>query len=524
MHARERPDRPEDVADRPRAAAAHERPALGPELLGALQRSAGNTAVTRLVEAQRCADHGSPDAHPVQRATVHQVLRESGRPLATPVRSEMEARLGADFADVRVHDSATAQRSAAELGARAYTSGSHIVVGSGGGDRHTLAHELTHVIQQRQGPVAGTDNGGGVSVSDPSDRFERAAEANAVRVMRAPVSTDHSGRAESGIERGAEEISGTPLQSNGVQRNANVQRDTFLSKQQGPSCWLYVLEAIGTSYGLNLSSLSIAMRAYPSTADRAARYENLRAAGRAEGVDQRHLAVVMTAERLAAMVQELVDWDRSPARADRIHQDELRLMARRAIGSEASVDRLAFTAGWAGFASVLEAYREAAHRADMLANIIKDANDEEVSQLLNSAPGMVTAGQHLRDVCSALTNQTMPSYVGIRKRYKPVLRSLPDEVDLRSRPVRELQPTAHAILLDHFEHHGGPAPAIPGNKSTEHNRHMSDFVIYKDPNYGNVRFKVTLSQFRAMAGTGNMPLRPFILTSTTRSKLTELQG
>ncbi|MFJ2783815.1 MULTISPECIES: DUF4157 domain-containing protein [unclassified Streptomyces] len=25
----------------------------------------------------------------------------------------------------------------------------------GGGDRHTLAHELTHVSQQRQGPVAG---------------------------------------------------------------------------------------------------------------------------------------------------------------------------------------------------------------------------------------------------------------------------------------------------------------------------------------------------------------------------------
>jgi len=36
---------------------------------------------------------------------------------------------------------------------------------------------------QRQGPVAGTDNGSGLSISDPSDRFERAAEANASRVM-----------------------------------------------------------------------------------------------------------------------------------------------------------------------------------------------------------------------------------------------------------------------------------------------------------------------------------------------------
>ncbi|NEE20089.1 DUF4157 domain-containing protein, partial [Streptomyces sp. SID7499] len=71
--------------------------------------------------------------------------------------------------------------SATEIGARAYTSGNHVVIGTGGTDKHTLAHELTHVIQQRQGPVAGTDNGTGLKVSEPSDRFEREAEANATR-------------------------------------------------------------------------------------------------------------------------------------------------------------------------------------------------------------------------------------------------------------------------------------------------------------------------------------------------------
>ena len=49
-----------------------------------------------------------------------------------------------------------------------------------------LAHELTHVVQQRSGPVDGTDAGGGVRVSDPSDRFERAAVANAERAMALP--------------------------------------------------------------------------------------------------------------------------------------------------------------------------------------------------------------------------------------------------------------------------------------------------------------------------------------------------
>src|SRR4029453_17950445 len=40
-----------------------------------------------------------------------------------------------------------------------------------------------HVVQQRSGPVDGTPAAGGIRVSDPSDRFEREAEANASRVV-----------------------------------------------------------------------------------------------------------------------------------------------------------------------------------------------------------------------------------------------------------------------------------------------------------------------------------------------------
>jgi len=50
-----------------------------------------------------------------------------------------------------------------------------------------LAHELTHVIQQRSGPVDGSPTGGGIQVSDPGDRFEREASANADRVMSGPA-------------------------------------------------------------------------------------------------------------------------------------------------------------------------------------------------------------------------------------------------------------------------------------------------------------------------------------------------
>jgi hypothetical protein len=101
----------------------------------------------------------------------------------------MEARLGADFSDVRLHTDAAGHTAAESVQAEAFTSGSHIAFRRGGfnpataAGKHTLAHELTHVVQQRSGPVAGTDVGGGLRVSDPSDAFERQAEANATRAM-----------------------------------------------------------------------------------------------------------------------------------------------------------------------------------------------------------------------------------------------------------------------------------------------------------------------------------------------------
>ncbi|MFH8342501.1 DUF4157 domain-containing protein [Streptomyces sp. AM6-12] len=196
MHARDTAEAAERTGTR--KASAPSAPARqAPGALAPLQRSVGNAAVVRMLRRdQEAAGHGAEE-ETVQRSAVHGVLRAPGRPLAEPVRQEMEARFGADFSDVRVHDDAAAQSSAAGLGARAYTSGSHVVLGPGGADRHTLAHELTHVLQQRQGPVAGTPTGDGLRVSDPADRFERAAEANAHRVLAGPVPSARQGREES---------------------------------------------------------------------------------------------------------------------------------------------------------------------------------------------------------------------------------------------------------------------------------------------------------------------------------------
>ncbi|MEU6252474.1 DUF4157 domain-containing protein [Streptomyces sp. NPDC047043] len=215
------------AADRPDATKARRsgaRAVAPPEALLALQRAVGNAAVVQMVRqggpagAQDRHRHGPGCGHaeeqpPVQRSAVHDVLRSSGQPLDAQSRTDMETRFGADFSDVRIHTDAAAKASAAEVGARAYTSGSHIVAGAAAIDRHTLAHELTHVLQQRKGPVAGTDRGDGLRVSDPSDRFEREAEATARRVLSGTPAS--AGPAAAGSH--AAEAAG-PGQSSHIQR------------------------------------------------------------------------------------------------------------------------------------------------------------------------------------------------------------------------------------------------------------------------------------------------------------------
>ncbi|TRV77834.1 DUF4157 domain-containing protein [Streptomyces sp. 130] len=194
----------------------------------------------------RAAGHahcGHEDAErPVQRSTVNDVLRAAGRPLDGAVRSEMESRLGADFSDVRIHTDAAAKASAAEVGARAYTSGHHVVIGDGGADKHTLAHELTHVIQQRRGPVAGTDNGAGLRVSDPSDRFEREAEANATRVMRGPApargeGTEHRADTQTAARTGETVQRYTDVEVDGQKLRVS-ENGLFLTYPETPYVWV----------------------------------------------------------------------------------------------------------------------------------------------------------------------------------------------------------------------------------------------------------------------------------------------
>jgi hypothetical protein len=192
---------------------------LSPRSVLALQRAAGNATVSRLLEDE--------PASPVRDV----IGKGGGRPLEPEVRGLMESRLAADFGDVRVHTDHAASESARAISAQAYTVGSDVVFQSGryepaspSGQR-MLAHELTHVVQQRSGPVDGTPAAGGISISDPSDRFEQAAERNADLVMAGHTVAPAPGSAPVSAQREEETVQEMPVQAMAVQRQEGEEEE-----------------------------------------------------------------------------------------------------------------------------------------------------------------------------------------------------------------------------------------------------------------------------------------------------------
>lgn len=82
-------------------------------------------------------------------------LRGRGKPLPRASQGEFERGFGTEFSDVRVHADASAAELADSLGAQAFTHGTDIAFARGQYEpdsetgRELLAHELTHVVQQR---------------------------------------------------------------------------------------------------------------------------------------------------------------------------------------------------------------------------------------------------------------------------------------------------------------------------------------------------------------------------------------
>jgi hypothetical protein len=103
--------------------------------------------------------------------------RGSGRRLENEARHALERTFDADFSNVRVHTDSEAGRLSRALGANAFTAGRDIFFDLGAYRPDSslglklLAHELTHIVQQR-----GTASSRLV-LGEPGDQYERQADA-----------------------------------------------------------------------------------------------------------------------------------------------------------------------------------------------------------------------------------------------------------------------------------------------------------------------------------------------------------
>ncbi|MGW6129721.1 eCIS core domain-containing protein [Cellulomonas sp. NPDC055163] len=123
--------------------------------------------------------HSVPSAAPTGPA--EQARPAAGTPLSAPQRASFEHWFGTDLSAVRIDTGSGSRQAAARMSARAFAIGSHIsFAGSPPGSSRKadggglLAHELAHVIQNRNGPPTS-----GRPISNPADAAEREAEAAA---------------------------------------------------------------------------------------------------------------------------------------------------------------------------------------------------------------------------------------------------------------------------------------------------------------------------------------------------------
>ena len=178
---------------------------------GILQRCTGGVECAECREKregregtmQRAAVNAAP-ANSVP-SIVHEVLSSSGQPLDAGTRAFMEPRFGHDFSQVRVHTDVKAAESARAVNALAYTVGNDMVFGSSSynprtvAGRFLLAHELTHVAQQKDanGTVPET-----LIVNDPGNIAEQEANTVAQSIVRGTAASSISRNIDpSGLHR-----------------------------------------------------------------------------------------------------------------------------------------------------------------------------------------------------------------------------------------------------------------------------------------------------------------------------------
>ncbi len=151
------------------------------------------TSAAGMVQAQAEVGREGGALSPDLSGRIH-AKRGGGQPLEATVRRGMEGVFQVSFGHVRIHADGEADALNRGVAAIAFTVGSDIFFRAGfyqphsAAGQHLLAHELTHVVQQRTGSLGASGGGnasGTMTVGAVDDRHEQEAEATAHRVTAA---------------------------------------------------------------------------------------------------------------------------------------------------------------------------------------------------------------------------------------------------------------------------------------------------------------------------------------------------
>jgi len=146
-----------------------------------LQRLVGNRAIQVLL-AKRDDEYRARDANGVAsdaETAVRRAESSIGVPLPDSVRRQFELSVGADLSGVRIHTGAESADAADAVGAKAFTIGQNVHLGTAQyaptnpTGLHLLAHEVAHTIQQRG---VEPNPQGKLDVSSPDDAAEVEAD------------------------------------------------------------------------------------------------------------------------------------------------------------------------------------------------------------------------------------------------------------------------------------------------------------------------------------------------------------
>ncbi|MCC5946735.1 MAG: DUF4157 domain-containing protein [Bernardetiaceae bacterium] len=145
-----------------------------------------NNTYQPLSRQRKAADSSGSSLMPPQSDVNVPLQRKAETGLPEQVQTKMESAFNTSFSDVKIH---TNSSKASDIGAQAFTQGNNVHFAqakfnpSSQSGQQLIGHELSHVVQQREGRVKPTTQMKGVAINNDSS-LEREADVQGAKAAR----------------------------------------------------------------------------------------------------------------------------------------------------------------------------------------------------------------------------------------------------------------------------------------------------------------------------------------------------